>query len=326
MRVMVTGGTGFLGGHTVRALVDAGHEPRLLVRSEEKLGQLIELFELPPDIEWVSGDILDAASVAQALEGADACVHAAAFTTLDPALMDRCLAINAPGTKIVLDAAVAAGCDPIVHTSSISCIFPPVGDVADADVDPVRSSDAPYSRSKAESDLYARELQAAGHPIVILYPGGVAGPDDLGLNVNAAVMGGLISSDTLMKGATGGGCAIDVRDLATAIARLMQPGGGPRRFLAQGPTLGWDDLHALIEEVTGLPRTSVLMNRDDMLAAIKEDEAVDMMLGIKPGNDAPIQQATGVVWRPMRDTYHDMFAWMIEHGYLDPMWAPAIAG
>ena len=213
MRVMVTGGTGFLGGHTVRALVDAGHEPRLLVRSQEKLGELIELFELPPDIEWTQGDILDAASVAQALDGADACIHAAAFTTLDPALMDRCLEVNAPGTRIVLDAAVAAGCDPIVHTSSISCIFPPVGDVADADVDPVRSSDAPYSRSKAESDLYARELQAAGHPVVILYPGGVAGPGDLGFNVMAAVLGGMISSDTLMSAATGGGCAIDVRDL-----------------------------------------------------------------------------------------------------------------
>jgi len=325
MRVMVTGGTGFLGGHTVRALVDAGHEARLLVRSEEKLGQLIELFGLPPDIEWTSGDILDAASVARALDEAEGCVHTAAFTTLDPALMDHCLEVNGPGTKIVLDAAVAAGCDPIVHMSSISCIFPPLGDVFDADVDPVRSSEAPYSRSKAESDRYARELQAAGHPVVIVYPGGVTGPDDLGFNVMSAIMAGMLASDTLMTGATGGGGAVDVRDLATAIARLMQPGGGPRRFLAAGNMLGWDDINALMNEVTGLQRTNVRMTREEMLDAIKEEEAVDMMLGFKPGNDAPILQATGVEWRPMRETYRDMIAWLLAQGYLEPHWAPAIA-
>jgi nucleoside-diphosphate-sugar epimerase len=324
MRVMVTGGTGFLGGHAVRALVDAGHEPRLLVRSQEKLGELIELFGLPPDIEWVRGDILDAASVAQALDGADACIHAAAFTTLDPALMDRCLEVNGPGTRIVLDAAVAAGCDPVLHTSSISCIFPPVGNVFDAD-DPVRSSEVPYSRSKAESDRYARELQAAGHPVVIVYPGGVTGPDDLGFNVMSAITAGLLASDTLMTGATGGGGAIDVRDLATAIARLMQPGGGPRRLLAMGHMLGWDDLNALMNEVTGLQRTNVRMTRAEMLDAIKEEEAVDLMLGFKPGNDAPILRATGMEWRPMRETYHDMIAWLLAQGYLEPRWAPAIA-
>ena len=143
MRVMVTGGTGFLGGHVVRALVDEGHEPCLLVRSEDKVARLIEVFGLPPDLAWVPGDILDAQSVTDACADADACVHAAAFTTLDPALMDQCLTINGPGTKVVLDTAVRARCDPIIHISSISCIFPPLGPVADADVDPVRSSDAP---------------------------------------------------------------------------------------------------------------------------------------------------------------------------------------
>src|SRR5690349_14315428 len=110
MRVAVTGGTGFLGGHTVRALVDAGHEPRLLVRSEEKLGRLVDLFELPSDLAYVCGDMLDPDAVHATVSGTDACVHTAAFTTLDPALMEQCVAVNGPGTRNVLDAAVAAGC------------------------------------------------------------------------------------------------------------------------------------------------------------------------------------------------------------------------
>jgi nucleoside-diphosphate-sugar epimerase len=324
MRVLVTGGTGFVGGHTVKALVDAGHEPQLLVRSEEKLRRLVELFDLPPQIPFVEGDILDRASVDAAIEGADACVHAAAFTTLDPALMDQCLAINGPGTRIVLDAAVAAGCDPIIHTSSVSCIYPTTGDRFDAD-DPVRSGEAPYSRSKAESDLYARELQDGGHPVVILYLGGVTGPDDLGLNAAAAFLSALLASDTQMRAETGGGGAIDVRDVGAAITGLMRPGDGPRRFCAVGHALEWDEMNALQNAVSGYPRTGVTMTREQLLAAVPEEEAVEIMLGFRPGNDEPLMHASGVRWRPIEDTYRDTIVWMLTHGYLDPKWAPALA-
>jgi nucleoside-diphosphate-sugar epimerase len=323
MRVMVTGGTGFVGGHIVRALVDEGHEPCMLVRSEPKLRQLVELFDLPGDIAWSPGDILDAASVASALEGADACVHAAAFTTLDPNEMDRCLEVNGPGTEIVLGAAVEARCDPIVHLSSISCIFPPIGDVADPDVDPVHSSDAPYSKSKVESELHARALQEAGHPVVIVYPGGVTGPDDLGLNVVSSYFVNILSSDVLMIGPSGGWAVIDVRDLARAVARLMRPGMGPRRFMAQGDLMTFDDFNATLNAVTGLDRSSAAMTREDLLQ-VMDEEAVDIQLEIRPANDGPLQRETGVTWRPQRDTLQDTVRWLVANRYLDEKWAPAL--
>jgi len=323
MRVMVTGGTGFVGGHIVRALVDEGHEPCLLVRNEPKLRQLVELFDLPGDIAWVEGNILDQASVTRALSGADACVHSAAFTTLDPNEMDKCLEVNGPGTEIVLGAAVAAGCDPIVHTSSISCIFPPVGDMADPDVDPVHSSEAPYSKSKVESELHARALQEAGHPVLIVYPGGVAGPDDLGLNVVGSYLVNILSSDVLMVGPSGGWALIDVRDIARAVARLMRPGLGPRRFLAQGDLMSFDEFNAALIEVTGLDRSVAPMTRDDLLQ-VMDEEAVDIQLDIRPGNDQPLQRETGVTWRPQLDTLRDTVSWLVASGYLDEKWAPAV--
>jgi nucleoside-diphosphate-sugar epimerase len=83
MRVLVTGGSGYVGGHTVAALAGQGHQVWLLVRSRAG--------SRPPSIRWglpgadaVAGDVTSAASVEQAMPGCDAVVHAAAVFSLDP--------------------------------------------------------------------------------------------------------------------------------------------------------------------------------------------------------------------------------------------------
>ena len=130
MKVMLTGATGFIGGHTLKALLDAGHEVRALVRSTEKLDRMRALQGIEAEVDHVVGDMTDPAAVASALEGCDACVHTAAFTSLDPEQMHHALEVNAPGAINVLDGAAAAGCDPIVHLSTMSVIFPPTGALA----------------------------------------------------------------------------------------------------------------------------------------------------------------------------------------------------
>lgn len=325
MRVMLTGGTGFLGGHVLKALVTAGHQPVALVRSAAKLEQVKDIHGLGGvTVDFVVGDILDAASVAQAVEGADACIHAAAFTTLDPAEQHKCVAVNAPGTKIVLDAAAAAGCDPIIHLSSFSCIFPPVGDLADPYLDPVHSTEAPYAKSKADSEHYARELQAAGRPVTIVYPAGVTGPDDAGLNVMSMVLMGVVGAEFLMSAPSGGWSLVDVRDLAGAIAAMVVPGRGARRYMAGGNTVDWAEFNRVITDVTGRERAVYPMTREQLLENLDE-EAVDIMLGLKPSNEAPLRADTGVHWRPMHETVRDTLRWLIDHGHLDPVWAPALS-
>ena len=306
---MVTGGTGFIGGHAVVALLNEGHEPHLLVRHADKVERLCELHDINPNnLSFTTGDIMDEESVRRALEGCGACVHAAAFTTLDPAEMPGALEINGPGTRIVLDAALAAGCDPVIHISSISVVFPPVGDALSAD-DPVHEGGEPYTASKAECDLYARKLQERGSPVVIVYPGGVVGPRDLGVNLLEGVLSGTLAAPARLRMPSGGWLLVDVRDLAIAISRLAQPGRGPRRYMAGGPFTTWDDFAATADVVTGEARPVIDLTEKQMLDMF-DPEVVRMMLGMRPSQDGPLQEDTGVIWRPFSQTLADLAGWL----------------
>ncbi len=75
MRTLILGGTGFIGSHLCRALIQAGHDVRVLVRPGS-----IPCLELPHNIEFVSGDFLHSASVEQALTGCDAVFHLVSTT------------------------------------------------------------------------------------------------------------------------------------------------------------------------------------------------------------------------------------------------------
>jgi dihydroflavonol-4-reductase len=324
MRVMVTGGTGFIGGHVTRALLDAGHEPSLLVRDPAKLARQCALLGIDPSsVTAVPGDILDRDSVVAALDGCDACVHAAAFTSLTPEEMPKALDVNAPGARIVLDAALHHGCDPVVSVSSMSVIFPPTGAMLSAD-DPVHEGGAPYNASKAEADLYARARQDDGAPVVIVYPAGVTGPLDLGVNVLEAMWTQILSGEFLLMADTGGYLSVDVRDIAAATAALLQPGRGPRRYMMGGTFMDWSACADVIDAVTGLERTRVHTSRAELEQQL-EPEAVEIMLGIVPSDDASLHRDTRVVWRPFPETLRDTIVWMIGQGRLDARWAPALA-
>ena len=301
VRVMLTGGTGFFGGHITNSLVAAGHEPRLLVRDHTKLDRLCALFEIKATrIEAVVGDILDPRSVAEALEGCDACVHAAAFATLNPELMPKALAVNGPGTRAVLDAAIAADCDPIVHVSTLSVVFPPTGSMFSAD-DPVHVGGMPYNASKAEADLYARGLQENGAPVMIVYPAGLTGPLDLGLNAVAEIWSQTLASEFASYSDTGGYLLPDVRDAAQALVALLQPNRGPRRYRMGGPSSRGLSLPMRSKRSPGYRAHQMRMTRADLEAQISESEAVDIALGVVPSDDEPLHRDSRMRWRPVEE-------------------------
>ena len=113
MRVLVTGGTGFVGSHTVAALVEGGHEVRLLVRAVQRVAPaLVPLGLQAANLDTMVGDVTDAAAVDQAVRGCEAVVHAGSVYSFDSRDAGRIRQVNVRGTDLVLGTAHRAGLDP----------------------------------------------------------------------------------------------------------------------------------------------------------------------------------------------------------------------
>lgn len=337
MRVGITGATGFTGGHTMRALVAAGHEPRALVRSAEKLAHVQRLHDLPA-IDHVIGDVTDPAAVAALLQGCDAVIHAAAVAFIGRRhehLIDN---TNVPATRAVLDQAVALGLDPIIHVSSQAALHPPPGGMYRTTSPLTTTPLGAYARSKVESERIARRHQDQDRPVVIVWPSGISGPDDVSVSVLAEGTAKLLQSNTLPLPRTGGILMIDVRDLADLLARCIDPGHGPRRVAAFGHFFSWPEMEEFLSRVTGrtlkvrtLPNAVFhgLGRLGDLADRVNIDLPLDhataqFMTGLVPGDDSDTRQQFGIEWRPAEETYADMLRWMVANGHLPPGKAPAL--
>lgn len=255
MRVLITGGTGFVGGWTAKAVADAGHSIRFLVRNPKRLETSVA--KLGVDVsDFAVGDITDRVSVRDALQGCDAVVHSAALVATDPRQTTQMLTTNMQGAQNVLGQSVELGLDPIVHVSSFTVLFHPGLETLTADLPVVGGADG-YGTSKAQVEIYARGLQDAGAPVNITYPGMVLGPPvgdrfgEAGDGVRAAVQMHAI------PGRSAAWLVVDVRDLAALHAALLQPGRGPRRYTAGGHRVPVAELANMLGDVAGTPMLAV---------------------------------------------------------------------
>ena len=329
MRVLVTGATGFVGSHAVKALQDAGHTVRVFVRAPAKLDSVTARVGVDlASLETVQGDIVDAGAVGTAVDGCDAVVHAAAVVGTDPSTEADVEATNFAGALNVLGAAADAGCDPIVHVSSAAALFPFSTDPVTAG-HPVGTARLPYARSKAECEHLARRFQASGRGLVIVYPGMVVGPGDYGESTQVQPLKlWLTKPYPRSPGFTV--TLVDVRDIAAVIAACMQAGRGPKRYVMFGHHLTADELLSRLCEVTGRDLRSVPVPKavfwlwgqvGDLARRLGRDlvltsEGVEYMFNCCAGDNSFAEQDTGVSLRPAAESLADAIAWMRDNGYI----------
>lgn len=322
MRIAVTGGTGFLGAHSVKALVDEGHDVRLLVHPSDSVDALTALGVDRARLEVVPGDVCHPAAVDGLLDGCDAVLHAAGIVATDDRQAELMQRVNVDATDYVLTRAAGLGLDPIVHVASYIALFPSPDPVIGPD-SPTAVGRSAYGRTKAAGDRIARRLQAQGAPVVITYPSSVAGPP-------AGTRRGITADGLqplLRYGVSitfdGGMAMVDVRDVAAVHAAVMKPGLGPRRYMCGGHMVTFDESLALIEQVTGrhirrirLSKRAVLrMGRmSDLLAkwlpvsSSFSFEAAWLMTTQCPTDDSRTLEELGVSWRPTYETLRDALA------------------
>src|SRR3954469_849781 len=319
MRVAVTGGTGYVGAYTVQALLGAGHAPRLLVRSREKLAATVGTLGVDVDaLDVVDGDMTDPDAVARLVDGCDAAIHGAAVVAaLNRGDAQRTIDTNVGGTRTVLDAALAAGCDPVVHVSSVAAVFRPSAPVITPDLPPAVDADSPYTRSKALAEELARARQAEGKPVVIVYPGGVTGPSVGGLYGEVAEgFVSMLKTGALVTG-DGGIAIIDVRDLAHVIVATLTPGLGPRRFTVGGEFGSLPQIASVIRRVTGrrfpvvptpgavfrgLGHVTDAVRRVVPFDTVFTAEAMDLLTLARPTDDSAVHDQLGVTYRDPAET------------------------
>ncbi|MFE9748959.1 SDR family NAD(P)-dependent oxidoreductase [Saccharothrix saharensis] len=257
MLVTVTGGTGFVGSHTVAELVRAGHRVRLLVRDASAVDAATRPLEVPPDaLDVVVGDVTDERSVAAAVRGADAVVHAASVYSFDRRKRAEMLRTNAHGTEVVLGAARRAGAGRVVHVSSTAALFGP-GVRVIHERSPVGTTRAPYAATKAASEAIARRHQDEGAPVVVSYPPALLGPHDPKLGDQTVRLRNTVRG--IMPMWPAGGLQIgDVRDAAALHAALLSPDVTGRHF-GPGHYLTTAEYVAAVREATGRALPAVFL-------------------------------------------------------------------
>jgi nucleoside-diphosphate-sugar epimerase len=177
VRVFVTGGTGFIGGHVVRKLRGRGDDVVCLVRSPEKAEELASL-----GCELIEGDLGDTAAIGRGLAGCDAAIHGAAIYEVGIPKSRRgdMYDANVLGTERVLRAALEAKTSKVVYISTIGAFGNTNGQVVDESYEhPGQSFTSYYEETKYRAHQVAKRLIAEeGLPCVIVQPGGVYGPED----------------------------------------------------------------------------------------------------------------------------------------------------
>ncbi len=326
MLVGVTGGTGFIGSHTVVALQDAGHRVRALVRDPAKLKRVYDPIGREVE-EVVVGDVTDPDSATRLLEGCDAVVHAAAVVALEAGRAHEVQATNARGVKLVVGGAAQRG-QRVVYVSSAGALFTRGGEPLTGE-SPIGETRSAYGASKAEAECYVRELQDGGAAVLTTYPTAVIGPNDPSFTDPNRALSFFLEWGALVTST--GYQPIDVRDLATMHVRLLEGERSTGRYIAAGPYFTWADLLDEVDRVIGrkLRRYrlsgAVLRGLGRVADVAKRVVAFDLPLTLEgmlfatcwpTADGTPAERDLGMRFRSIDETLSDTYRWMHQAGHV----------
>jgi dihydroflavonol-4-reductase len=335
--VLVTGGSGFLGGWCVIELLRRGYTVRTTVRSLSREPQVRSAVSSEVDpgdrLTVLAADLTSDEGWAEAAEGCDYVLHVASpFPPKQPKDPDELIVPAREGTLRVLRAGLNAGVKRVVVTSSVAAIRLSEGAAArtltEADwTDPDSPGLTPYVRSKTIAEQAAWDLvreRGEEDRLAVINPGAIIGPalnDDLSYSLQ--------SVQRLLEGTPGvprlGFSLVDVRDVADLEIRAMTaPEAGGERFIATTQFLWMADIGGVLrerlgEEASKVP-TRTVPNIIVRVMALFDPGIRSVVGGLGKRSELSSEKArSSLDWtpRPIEDSIVETAESLISHGVVD---------
>ena len=333
MRCFVTGASGFIGANLVHALAAKGHSVKALLRPGADLRGLGNI-----ELERVEGDLGDRARLKEAMRGCEWCFHVAASYHLWLRDYAPMYAANVEGTRNVIEAAAATGCQRIVYTSTVGCIGlprPVNGRISPSDeATPVSEAQMRnhYKRSKWQAEQVATEFARRGLPVVIVNPSTPVGPRDVKPTPTGQIVVDFLNRRMPAYLDTGLNW-VHVRDVAIGHITAASKGRIGERYILGHADGNWTMKEALavLAEVSGVPAPKARLPYFVALMAAYLNEAASRVTGRPPRaplagvrmarhkmyfNPAKAIRELGLPQTPPKQALADAVCWFRANGYV----------
>jgi nucleoside-diphosphate-sugar epimerase len=244
--ILVTGGTGFLGSHLIRALVAAGKPVRALYRKQLSP----RLQDISDKIEWIPGDILDVCALEDAMTGVTQVYHCAAIVSFQAADKDRLLKINAEGTANVVNMALDAGVKKLLYVSSVAAIgrAKPGAAVNEECEWEDSKNNSRYSISKFQGEMEVWRGIAEGLDAVIVNPAIILGAGFWDEGSGSLIKNAWKEFPYYTQGVNG---FVDVEDVVAVMIRLMDSDINEERFILAADNWSYLQLFTTMAQALG---------------------------------------------------------------------------
>jgi dihydroflavonol-4-reductase len=326
LKVLVTGASGFIGGHITRKLLDKGYDVNVLIRRSSSTANILGY---PYKVHY--GDLRDQQAVRSALAGCRGLFHAAAlygFWAKDPGDF---YSVNVEGTKDIMKIALEEGVKKIVYTSSESTLVCRNGSKKDFELASTSDVYGDYKKSKLLAEIEVRKMALEGCPVVIVNPTTPIGSADIVPTPTGRIVLDMLNGAMPAYVNTGLN-VIDVEDVAAGHILAYEKAEPGERFVLGNRDLSLRQIMDIIGGIAGIkvPRTQIplgfaitLAYADEFISGklLKRHPRIPLAAVRtaykKKFFDCSIDTGKlGLKLTPVEEAFEKSINWFIENGYV----------